>query len=210
MRFSSALAFLLLAANSALAGPITGQVWMNQPGASSNATIANQPGGASDATFTTTDFDYHSSVGGYTIGGFLKNPTFANTSAGFDPTKSLNNTYFLFTGSLFLNAGANSLSIGHDDGFQLQIQGFGTVVSEPGPTSFSLTPFTVTNNGPAGFFNFTLSYGETAGAPADLEFKLNDAPVGGVPEPSTFALFGMIAGCAGIGRWFHKRREIQL
>jgi PEP-CTERM motif len=203
-----ALVFVVLIAGSAAAAPITGQVWENVPAQAGHATIANHPVGPSNATFTTTDFNYQSQLTGYTIGGFLGNPVFTNTSGGFAPGDDLNNTYFLFTGQMFLNAGANLLSIGHDDGFELSIPGIAFDLSDPGPTSFLVSPFTATAPS-AGFYNFTLSYGEVLGPPADLVFQLNNAPVGSpnVPEPSTLILFGVI-GAGLAGRWLRRTTRL--
>src|SRR5207237_6273886 len=77
----------------------------------------------------------------FTIAQFLNNP------AGLDPSVGdlkLNDTYFLFTGSTYLNAGDNSFVIPHDDDIQLAIEGIpGFVLDHPGPTSPVDTPFTV-------------------------------------------------------------------
>ncbi len=195
MRIRLSLAVLSLAlglAQQSSAGLINGELWMNA-GAAGNATIANQPITAPDAMFTTLDLNYHSGSqpNGYTIGGFLKNPTFTNTSGAFNPAASVNNTYFLFTGQTYLNAGANSFVVGHDDGVELFITGIGTVVTTPGLTGFVDTPFNV-NAPSAGFYAFTLAYGEAAGPPADLVFQINGGPVGtAVPEPSTLLTAGM-------------------
>ena len=116
---------------------------------------------------------------------------------------TLNNTYFLFTGSTFLNAGNNSFVVPHDDGLQLSIDGIGLVVDQPGPTSPVDTPFNVVAPS-AGFYNFTLSYGETAGGPAVLRFDVNGGPAGGgVPEPAAWAM--MLAGFGLVGAGMRRR-----
>jgi hypothetical protein len=170
-----------------------GELWLNT-GASANATLAQVGSlGTPDATFSVPQFNFDSNVGGYTVGGFLNHPTFSNTSAAFaaagGANANLNNTYFYFTGSAFLNAGSNTFVVGHDDGLQLNFDGIGLVVNQPGPTSFTNTPFNV-NAPSAGFYNFELSYGETAGPPAELLWTINGAPPSTVPAPSSLALCG--------------------
>lgn len=191
----AAAALLGLAAVSSQAAPVTGKVWINQPVAGADATIARAATlGTADAEFTTTAIDFFadgSAANPYTIAGFLNNPVFTNTSAAFDANGTTNNTYFLFTGTLYLNAGANSFVVPHDDGLQLDIDGIaGFEVNAPGPTAPVDTPFTVTAPA-AGVYSFTMSYGEVLGAPATLRFIVNDAPVGGdVPEPASLLLTG--------------------
>jgi hypothetical protein len=200
------VAVLLFTPAVARADFITGQLWVNQTGASSNATLAQAAAlGTSDATFSSGAFNYNSNVGGYTIGGFLNNPTFTNTSAAFTSNggaaAGLNNTYFYFTGSIALNAGANSFVVGHDDGLQLNIDGIGLEVNAPGPTGFTNTPFIV-NAPTAGNYSFEMSYGECCGAPAQLLWSVNGAVITGgtVPEPSTWTLMALGLGALIIVR----------
>lgn len=176
-------------------------IWTNQATAASNATIAQAAGlGTPTATTTVGAINFDSSnPNGYTIGGFLNNPVLPSAVA----TAGLNNTYMLFTGSTYLNAGVNSFSIPHDDGLELFMTGIGTVLSHPGPTSPVTTPFNVTAPS-AGFYNFTMSYGECCGPPARLEFDVNGAPVGGIPEPATWAM--MLLGFFGLGAMLRRRR----
>lgn len=188
---------------SAAEAQVSVSIWTNQPTAAGNATIA-QAATLGTPTATTTvgviDFD-SANVNGYTIGGFLNNPVLPSAVA----TAGLNDTYFLLTGSTFLNAGTNTFTIPHDDGLELSFDGgIGTVLSQPGPTAPVNTLFSFTAPS-AGLYNFTMSYGECCGPPARLAFTLNGAPVGGVPEPATWAM--MLLGFAGIGLAMRRRRS---
>ncbi len=190
----STIAFAAMAAMSVCAGnaQIVGKLWQNQPTAAGNAVLGyGQSGnslylGTPDATFTSSGFNYNPADSGavYTLSSFLNNPTFDNQSsnfstpvAGYGPNASLNNTYFYFTGSIVLYAGANSFLVGHDDGVQLNIDGIGLVVDRPGTTPLQETPFTVTAPS-AGTYHFELSYGEAFGPPAALVWEINGETVG--------------------------------
>lgn len=198
----------LLAATAGHASAVTGELWINSPYVG-NATIANAlASGTPDATFDPGALNYQSGVGGYTIGGFLNNPTFSNESAAFVANggagANLNNTLFYFTGTIGLTAGANNFVVGHDDGLQLNIDGIGQVVNVPGPTSFADTPFTV--DAPAtGNYTFELAYGECCGAPADLLFSINNVVIGTpVPEPLSLSL--LATGLLGLGGMRLRRK----
>jgi hypothetical protein len=200
---------LLLTGAQARAGFITGELWENQSAAAGNALLSKHNTlGTADATFDSGAFSYNSNVGGYTIGGFLNHPTFTNKSAAFiangGASANLDNTYFYFTGTIHLNAGANTFVVGHDDGLQLNIDGIGLVVNTPGPTSFTNTPFTV-NAPTAGDYNFELSYGETAGPPAQLLWTVDGVTVTSVPEPTSLTLLGL--GAAGVIGYHLRRRK---
>lgn len=192
---------------------ITGSLWQNKPTQGGNALLKfGDPTsadylGTPDATFDSGQIAYNPTDSGaiYTLSAFLNNPTFHNQSAGFNANGNLNNTYFYFTGQLFLNAGANSFVVGHDDGLQLNIDGIGLVVDRPGPTALNETPFNVTAPS-AGLYNFELSYGECCGPPASLVWEINEQPVGGggnevSDAATTLPLLGMaLGGMAAIAR----------
>jgi hypothetical protein len=243
----AAAAVLLSVPLDARAGVITGQLWQNQSGAASNALISDGMStggvvgagslGSSDATFQTPQISYNladlNSV--YSLGTWLNNPTFTNQStnfanqtvygAGLDggfprqygPNGTLDQTYILFTGSAFLNAGNNTFDIEHDDGVQLGIvginsstgagaggsyAGYNIALSVPGPTSFQTSPFTV-NVTNAGVYQFVLAYGENAGPPAALQFLVNGAPVSSTPEPASLTMLSLGA----FGLVFHSWRR---
>lgn len=198
-------ALLTLAGAGAANAAITVSIYHTDPGAAAaaaNATLGQAGSLVADGTTTVSAINFTDAPGNdstnFTVGAFLNNP------AGLSPTVAgltLNNTYFYFSGSTYLQAGANSFVVPHDDGLQLNISGIGLVVDQPGPTAPVNTPFTV-NAPTAGFYNFQLSYGETAGGPAVLAFLVNGGPAG-VPEPASWAM--MTLGVAGVGGMMRRR-----
>jgi len=198
--YTAAAALSLLVSASAHA-TIFGSLWVND--FSDNADVV--PGGTPTATFTTNAINYDSTVGGYTIGGFLNSPTFL--TGGSHAGDSLNNVHIQFTGSTFLNAGVNSFVVPHDDGLRLIMTGIGTVLDQPGPTSPVSTPFSVTAPS-AGLYNFILDYNECCGAPARLGCAVNGVPVGTVPEPASWTL--ILVGFGVIGATMRRRSTARL
>lgn len=205
----STTAFAAMAAMSVCVGnaQIVGALWQNQQTSAENAVLGyGQSGnslylGTPDATFTSSGFNYNPTDSGalYTLSSFLNNPTFNNQSpnfstpaAGYGPNASLNNTYFYFTGSIFLNAGTNYFLVGDDDGVQLNIDGIGLVVDRPGKTPLQETFFTVTAPS-AGTYHFELSYGEAFGPPAALVWEINFETVGSTVT-GTNASTGFVIG----------------
>jgi hypothetical protein len=191
---------ILLSASTGKA-VILGQVYEDQPETSNSGLISTIPATAPDAEFNTNNIQYSSSTG-YTIGSFLLNPTFFNTSVSFNPSNGLDDTLIVFTGQTYLNAGPNSFITPHDDGFEFSIPGAGFDFQFPGPTSPVNTPYTVT--APAsGYYSFELSYFEGWGPPATIGVTINNAPINSnqTPEPATMALFGVgLVGLAGVVR----------
>jgi hypothetical protein len=201
----------LLAAGGAANAAINVSLWIDQVGFANNARLSSIPGlGAASATttlpflnFSTNDLGPGRNSDNTTIDQFL-----GSSIGGAVGGHLLDNTAFLFTGSTYLNAGSNSFVVPHDDGLQLNFDGIGLVVDQPGPTGEVNTAFNV-NAPSAGMYNFEMSYGECCGGPAVIRFTINGAPVtGGVPEPATWGL--MLVGFGGLGAMMRRRRTVAL
>jgi len=195
---ASAALFAAGAANAA----INVSVWVDQQATAENATFANVAAlGAADASASVPflDFDTTNSTV-TTIDQFL-----GTSIGGLIGNHALNNSVFLFTGALHLNAGSNAFVVPHDDGLQLNIDGIGLVVDEPGPTGEVDTPFNVDGGPTGGNHTFQLVYGECCGGPAVIRFTINEAQVtGSVPEPATWTM--MIMGFGAAGALLRRRR----
>ncbi len=191
-------AALAATALSVPAHAITGYVFLNQPGAAGNATLAQfgalGGAGAADITFNfngTASFTGSGNSNADTINSFL-------ASGGVGPVAGggaiLNNSYFYFTGTVGLNAGSNPFVITHDDGFEFNVDGIGIVVSEPAPTSPVPTAFDIV--APAtGNYTFQFSYGETAGGAAQI--TVLGGTLQPVPEAASLAILGGGLGILG-------------
>ena len=196
-KVSTIVASALMCAGVVANAQVTGSLWEGD--LSDNADIV--PGGPASVTFTSSQIEY-SSGGAYTIGEFLGSDgtvTTINTGAS-ELGNSMDNTHIQLNGTIFLSAGANAFSIGHDDGLRLVLGGgIGNVLDAPGGTSFVLTPFTITAPS-SGNYSFTLDYNECCGSPADLEWAYpNGIPVTGAPDGgTTLALMGLSLTGLGI------------
>jgi hypothetical protein len=198
--FIGAAATAALFAAGAAKAAINVSLWEGQPAVASDATFANLGGlGAADATLTVPLLNFSTGDSdATTVDQFL-----GSSIGGAVGSHLLDNTVFLFTGNLFLNAGANTFVVPHDDGLQLDISGFGRVIDAPGPTGAVNTPFTITA-ATAGVHSFQMVYGECCGGPAVIAFTVNSQPVTGTPEPETWAL--MILGFGAAGAMLRRRR----
>ncbi len=195
---------LLGLSTTAMAATINGSVWVGAAagGFGDDATFANLATlGAPTDTFIVSALDFDTRVTGGTFGQFLSGAV--GLDAGVAAT-ALSDDIFLFTGSTYLTAGVNNFVVTHDDGLEIDINGIGIVLSVPGPTAPVATPYAI--NAPAdGFYNFRVVYGECCTLPAVLKITVNDAPIGEVPEPATWAM--MIAGFGLVGGAMRRRRE---
>jgi len=121
-----------------------------------------------------------------------------------DPSNAFGNgiysTGVIIDGTASFNAG-DEITITHDDGAILTLEGLGAVINSGSPTSALGSTYTFAND-----FNgtFNLKYMATNGNPEDLNFTAKLAPA---PEPSSIALFGAgLIGFAGIIRKKHASR----
>ena len=199
-------ALALAAAAGAAQAQISGSLWENW---TTDTAAGGPPAGAPNATFSASAINFSSTAAanGYTVGGFLASDgaTGVSYSGGAAPGDDLDNTFMLLTGNIYLNAGANNFSVGHDDGLIITIPGLpggtGNALNDPGPTGFVLTPFTITAPS-AGVYSFTVDYNECCGAPAYLTWQYpSGAPVtGGAPDGGcTAGLLGL--GLAALAAW---------
>ncbi len=207
-RLATCAAALLASVSSvcvAHANTVTGTGWEVTSSEAQNATpaeIAGLPAGLPSFTFSAPSdplsFNPLDTNPPYTVGDWLASGSASGItySNGAMSTDTMNNTLFLFTGTVSVTSGA-SYNIGHDDGVTLIIGGV-TLVDAPGPTALDVTPYTWT--GASGTYSFTLAYGECCGPPASL---VVDLPLSSIPEPSTWAM--MLTGFGGLGFAAYRR-----
>ena len=218
-----------LAPGRAAADSVTGAVYLNQGGffdlgpayfPTSTAPAFTTP----DATFTSSSLNYNDS-GRNTVGGFLGTKDAATLSAPIGG-QNLQETYFLFSASVYLSAGKHTLVINHDDGAELTSTGgaggaltfsnisagsqySGHSIGYSAPTvanSSTGTQSGTVNVTTAGVYTFKLGYGEVNSLPAILSFTVDGAPVQTTPEPSTVVMAGT-AALAGLGCAVRRRRK---
>jgi PEP-CTERM motif len=190
---------------TAQANTISGNLWHVPEATSQNAIPANVPGVAPDVTFqVNSPFNFFGTS--VTVGTWLGNGSAFNiveNTAGTLASLMDNGsqgTLLEFLGFVTVTNG-QTFTVTHDDGLTLIIGGI-DLGFNPGPTA----PITsvATYTGPSGNFPFQLVYGECCGGPAVLQVDLPFSDIPGVPEPSTWLLFG--SGLAGLAAW--KRKQV--
>jgi hypothetical protein len=109
-------------------------------------------------------------------------------------------TGVVIDGTASFHAG-DTVTITHDDGAILSLQGLGIVINSGAPTSNVDSSYMFLQNFTG---TFDLKYEATNGNPEHLDFSTTPAAV---PEPSTITLFG--AGLLAVGGLFRKKSRIQ-
>jgi hypothetical protein len=190
---------------TAQANTISGNLWHVPEATSQNAIPANVPGTPPDVTFqVNSPFNFFGTS--VTVGTWLGNGSAFNVLENTAGTlaslmdNGSQGTLLEFLGFVTVTNG-QTFTVTHDDGLTLIIGGI-DLGFNPGPTA----PITsvATYTGPSGNFPFQLVYGECCGGPAVLQVDLPFSDIPGVPEPSTWLLFG--SGLAGLAVW--KRKQV--
>lgn len=194
----------LLFGGSLSAATFSGEFW---DASGSLGTIAQAQavidGGAPDATFESTAIDYPNgataTVGDSTALSVFLGADAATLTGGGSST--LTYSVFRFTGYLDLAAGANSFSVGSDDGFTLTVGAYS--LSYNGNRSFGTT--SGSNDAGTGSTPFELIYWENGGV-TGVEFYVDGALAapsegpGNIPLPASLPLLvaGLSRGWAGL------------
>jgi hypothetical protein len=204
-RASAMVAVALFVGTASSQATVNGSLWENF--GADNADVA--PSGSPNMTFTSSQI-YFGSPDDSTISGFLNyggTTTTILTGAG-DAGNIADNLLIRLTGQIYLTAGANAFQVGHDDGLNISVTGIGTVLDQPGPTGFTLTPFNITAP-TSGYYDFTLDYNECCGAPAYLEWAFpSGAPITGNNAPdggTTITLLGL--ALTGLGTFARRLKK---
>jgi hypothetical protein len=200
-----ATATLAFSAGPSLA-QVTGTIWLNDTSDNAAACTVCNAGNLLQSNFVVGagGIDYNSAIHGYTVQAFLNGVPLSNPAIAGDPLNTGGGSHITLSGTVFLNAGVNSIVVTHDDGVVLSIAGFGTVINDPLESSpiFPRIDSTNVTAASAGPVAFTLLYNENDFSPATLAFTVNGAFV---PEPSTWAM--MLLGFAGLGFAFRQSRR---
>jgi hypothetical protein len=206
-RVSLAIAAGLVAAfasSVSQAAQPTGTIWLNDfSNNAANCVMCNN-GNPNRSTFTVGNNGINYSINDSdvnTVSQMLSGVSGLNAGIG---AMHPDNSHITIQGVLALHAGINQLTLTHDDGVRLQLNG--SVVSGFTPGPISPTTETVNfNAGAGGNFAFILDYNECCSGPAVLQFQVNGATVGAVPEPATWGM--MLLGFAGLGFAFRQSRR---
>ena len=157
--------------------------------------------GTASATFSSTAIDYPQG-GTRTVSSTTSVVDFLGTDAASlagTSVGNLMNTVFVFTGFLDLAAGAQTFSVGSDDGFRLTIGG--QEISSAGTRGFTTTSATL--DAGTGVTDFELVYFEQSGK-AGVEFSIDGALAtaavpAAVPLPAGLPLMALALGALGLG-----------
>lgn len=216
---AAAIGALMLAASGSAAATFQGEFWdvTASPGAGDPASdkidtlgdvlsiVEGSDARAPDATFKSTGIDYPQGPQGPGATSDTLADWLGTDSASLSGSSgvSMLGSIFRFTGSIFLDAGTNNLSVGSDDGYRLSIGG-SVVNSVDATRPFSTDSFTYTNSGAAGATPFELIFYEDNQVAVGVEFKKDGQIAAPVPVPAAgimlMTALGGLGGAAGLRR----------
>lgn len=203
------LSALVMTGTAATAATFEGSFWNTGTWANMDAAETWAMSNAATASFTSTHVDYPNGSGTSVSDG-----TFLSTYLGVDAgslsgagSTSLGGSIFRFTGWVDLNAGANTLAVGSDDGFKLYYYDGATktVLSQyQGGRSFGTTSATLNSTG--GPVKFELWYFENTGY-TGVTFSANGALANPVDAPAVPLPAAGVLLLGGVGAFGVLRRQ---